>query len=61
MHHPADRIGHTTTFVTPVEEYWLEKEIILTKYKMQVWHIESAGEGDGMTQTPQTATVTLKP
>ena len=26
-HHPTDRITHTTTFVTPVVEYWLEREI----------------------------------
>ena len=28
MHHPTDRIIHTTAFVTPVEEHWLEREII---------------------------------
>ena len=27
MHHPTDRISHTTTFVTPVVEHWLEREI----------------------------------
>ena len=27
MHHPTDRITHTTTFVTPVVEHWLEREI----------------------------------
>ena len=27
MHHPTDRIAHTTAFVTPVMEYWLEREI----------------------------------
>ena len=27
MHHPRDRITHTTAFVTPVVEYWLEREI----------------------------------
>ena len=27
MHHPTDRIGHTTAFVTPVVEHWLEREI----------------------------------
>ena len=25
MHHPADRISHTTTFVTPVVDHWLER------------------------------------
>ena len=27
MHHPTDRITHTTAFVTPVVENWLEREI----------------------------------
>ena len=27
MHHPTDRITHTTVFVTPVVEHWLEQEI----------------------------------
>ena len=27
MHHPTDRIAHTTDFVTPVVEHWLEQEI----------------------------------
>ena len=27
MHHPTDRIAHTTVFVTPVAEHWLEREI----------------------------------
>ena len=27
MHHPTDRIAHTTVFVTPVVEQWLEREI----------------------------------
>ena len=27
MHHPIDRIVHTTVFVTPVVEHWLEWEI----------------------------------
>ena len=26
MHHPTDRIAHTTTFVRPVVEHWLERE-----------------------------------
>ena len=25
-HHPTDRIAHTTAFVTPVVEHWLERE-----------------------------------
>ena len=31
MHHPTDRITHTTAFVTPVVEHWLEREIYLEK------------------------------
>ena len=27
MHHPTDRIAHTTAFVTPVVGHWLEQEI----------------------------------
>ena len=27
MHLPTDRIAHTTTFVTPVVEHWLKREI----------------------------------
>ena len=27
MHHPIDWIAHTTAFVTPVVEHWLEREI----------------------------------
>ena len=27
MHHPTDRITHTTAFVTTVVEHWLEREI----------------------------------
>ena len=29
MHHPTDRITHTTAFVTPVVEHWQEREIAL--------------------------------
>ena len=25
MHHPTDRITHTTAFVTPVVEHWMER------------------------------------
>ena len=27
MHHPTPRIAHTTAFVTPVVDHWLEREI----------------------------------
>ena len=29
MHHPADRLTHTTAFVTPMVDHWLEREIAL--------------------------------
>ena len=29
MHHPTDKVAHTTAFVTPVVEHWLEREIAL--------------------------------
>ena len=31
MHHPTDRMAHTTAFVTPVVEHWLEREIAQLK------------------------------
>ena len=27
MYHPTDRIAHTTVFVTPVVEHWLEPQV----------------------------------
>ena len=29
MHHPTDRIAHTTAFVTPVVEHWLDREYLV--------------------------------
>ena len=29
MHHSTDGIAHTTAFVTPVVEHWLEPEIVI--------------------------------
>ena len=49
MHHPTDRIIHTTAFVTPVVEHWLEREIaqweqnndadLLSQHKERVTHL----------------------
>ena len=36
MHHPTDRITHTTAFVTPVVEHWLEREIAQWDFKETV-------------------------
>ena len=35
MHHPTDRITHTTAFVTPVVEHWLEQEIAQWVHRMK--------------------------
>ena len=35
MHHPTDRITHTTAFVTPVVEHWLEREIAQLVHPMK--------------------------
>ena len=35
MHHPTDRIAHTTAFVTPVVEHWLEREIAKWVHSMK--------------------------
>ena len=35
MHHPIDRIVHTTAFVTPVVEHWLERENSFTNLIIQ--------------------------
>ena len=35
MHHPTDRIAHTTAFVTPVVEHWLEREI--ARWDQDTW------------------------
>ena len=40
MHHPTDRITHTTAFVTPVVEHWLEREIaqwVVLLKGVQIW------------------------
>ena len=36
MHHPTDRITHTTAFVTPVVEHWLEREQLYS-IKTAIW------------------------
>ena len=35
MHNPIDRIAHTTSFVTPVVEHWLEREIAQWVHSMK--------------------------
>ena len=35
MHHPTDRMTHTTAFVTPIVEHWLEQEIAQWVHSMK--------------------------
>ena len=35
MYHPTDRITHTTAFVIPVVEHWLEREIAQWVHSMK--------------------------
>ena len=42
MHHYTDRIAHTTAFVTPVVEHWLERE---TKDRSKMQHQVTTGTG----------------
>ena len=35
IHHPTDRIAHTTAFLTPVVEHWLEHEIAQWAHPMK--------------------------
>ena len=35
MHHPTDRIAHTTAFVAPVVEHWLDREIAQCVHPMK--------------------------
>ena len=35
MHHPTDRIAHTSAFVTPVVDHWLEQEIAQCVHPMK--------------------------
>ena len=37
MRHPTDCIAHTTTFVTPVVEHWLEREIVQWVHHEGCW------------------------
>ena len=38
MNHPTDRIAHTTAFVTPVVEHWLERECQMYYFmESKVW------------------------
>ena len=40
MHYPTDRIVHTTAFVTPVVEHWLEQQIAESvHHEWMLYHI----------------------
>ena len=62
MHHPTDRIAHTTIFVTPVVEHWLEipnrgnifhsyqESALKTLNKIQIINYVYAAENGKLTQ-----------
>ena len=54
MHHPTDRITHTTAFVTPVVEHWLEREIA-----QWVEATSASSEADPLILTQETSVVEL--
>ena len=57
MHHPTDRITHTTAFVTPVVEHWLEREIplvLVTRYDIQLSTTQTNSKGSFICTIPQT-------
>ena len=37
MHHPTDRIAHTTAFVTPALEHWQEREIYFINSTLYIY------------------------
>ena len=45
MHHPTDRIAHTTAFATPVVEHWLERA---ADNDVTTHHLTSSGFIDRM-------------
>ena len=63
MHHPTDRIAHTTAFVTPVVEHWLElfqEDVYEVVYNVEqvmarLTAEEREGERRHFEQSPRTA------
>ena len=53
MHHPKDGITHTTAFVIPVVEHWLELEIDITERTVPFY---SSGIAEIITKAPDTKT-----
>ena len=54
MHHPTDRITHTTGFVTPVVEHWLEREIAQ-------WVLPMKDRSDDPSHVSERSTSELRP
>ena len=44
MHHPTDRITHTTAFVAPVVEHWLERGIAYVMFDTECIHSNDVTE-----------------
>ena len=45
MHHPTDRITHTTAFVTPVVEHWLKREIAQQNIAFHIQQLDTSHSG----------------
>ena len=54
MHHPTDRIAHTTAFGTPVMEHWLEREIAQWRIDPMTHHTMSKRSYHGATSRSKT-------
>ena len=53
IHHPTDRIAHTTAFVTPVVDNWLEREIRNNKFLPYAYALSAPYRCPPRTLTPQ--------
>ena len=60
MHHHTDRIVHTTTFVTPDVEYWLEREIAQWVHPMKDRSDDQMLLPRSYISLPTTTTTTIK-
>ena len=59
MHHPIDRITHTTAFVTPVVEHWLERDIVECSYHRATSRSSRCKDADCLLSLPPTIMQTI--
>ena len=57
MHHPTDSIAHTTAFVTPVMEHWLEWEIYCSVLQSLLTHTICSGQCFNFILVPHTLSI----